>query len=252
MKKKRIIFLLILNLIILVFSFIAFSKIYNINTKNNKNQTIIKENNKKTNISEPIKEETITPIDINELRKKYNNSDIIGVLKIDSINLESIITKTYDNSYYLNHSLYKNKSDLGTEFIDYRNKNDLINEKQINIYGHNTDNIQLMNQLQFHKLEKILKKEEFDKLGKIILYIDNNVIVYEKVLIKIITTDYEYTRLEYISDEEYYNHINNLLSNVTNCIDNCSINNDIIILQTCYYTPENSFILLVGQKINNN
>lgn len=67
---------------------------------------------------------------------KTQNSDVIGWIKVEGTNIEYPVVKSSDNSYYLNHNLYKNKSKAGWVFADYRNKFD-GNDKNIIIYGHN-------------------------------------------------------------------------------------------------------------------
>jgi sortase B len=193
-------------------------------------------------------EEKIDLIDINELRKSYSNNDIVGVIKIDSLDLETVIVKGSDNEYYLKHDINKNKSIFGTEFVDSRNSSNLSYDKQINIYGHNSRNKDYYSKLEFTKLNKIVDKDIFDELSDIYFYIDNEVLIYKPLLVKVITTDNEYTRLVYRDSSVLKKHLSNLTSNTMYCKDDCSINenNNIIILQTCYYEPDNSYLLLIG------
>lgn len=189
-------------------------------------------------------------ININKLRKDKGNDDIVGVVKIDSINLNAIVVKGKDNDYYLKHDLAKKNSIFGTEFVDARNNNDLAHEKQINIYGHNSRIEDYTSKLEFSKLNKITDKNVFNNLSDIYFYIDNDVLVYKPVIVKVITTDYEYTRLVYKSKEVLKKHLDNLSSKTMYCNGDCQIaeDKDIIILQTCYYDPVGSYLLLIGIK----
>ena len=186
--------------------------------------------------------------DINELRKSYSNNDIVGVIKIESIGLETIVVQGSDNSYYLKHDINKNSSIFGTEFVDSRNSTNLTEDKQINVYGHNSRNKDYYDNLEFTKLNKITDKETFEKLSNIYFYVDGAVLEYKPYVVKVITTDNEYTRLIYRSPEILKKHLENLTSNTMYCKDECNIPEDkkIIILQTCYYEPDDSYLLLIG------
>ena len=200
--------------------------------------------------SDIVEKEEKELIDINELKKQYNNNDIVGVIKIDSLDIDGLVLKSKDNIYYLNHDINKNKSIFGTLFVDYRNSNDLSNEKQINIYGHNSRNKDYKDELDFYNLNEIVNKKTFDELSDIYFYVENDVLIYKPIIVKVITTDYEYTRLNLSDQQVLKKHLKNLTSNTMYCKDNCSISeeSDIIILQTCYYDPTGSYLLLIGIK----
>ena len=187
-------------------------------------------------------------IDINKLRNEYGNDDIVGYIKINSISLESAIVQSIDNDYYLNHDINKNKSIYGVPFIDARNKKDLSLEKQINIYGHNSKVEEYLDNLPFSNLRNLTDEEIFNNLSDIYLYTENDILVYEPYIVKVITTDYEYTRLKFTSEEILRNHLNNLVNNTMYCKEPCNIPEDknIIILQTCFYNPKGSYLLLIG------
>ncbi len=186
--------------------------------------------------------------DIKELRKSYSNNDIVGVIKIESLGLETIVVQGSDNSYYLKHDINKESSIFGTEFVDSRNSKNLNEDKQINVYGHNSRNKDYYDNLEFTKLNKIADKEIFDGLSNIYFYIDGEVLVYKPYAVKVITTDNEYTRLVYRTPDILKKHLENLTSNTMYCKDDCNIPEDkkIIILQTCYYEPDDSYLLLIG------
>ena len=234
-KKVLKTFIILLVLIILLYPFSITGDIYHKN---------IAYPNNKTPIIEPEEEN----IDINTLRSNYGNNDILAYVKIDSISLESVVLKTSDNDYYLNHDVYKNKSIYGVPFIDYRNKKDLSSEKQINIYGHNSRVEEFLDDLPFSNLRYITDENTFNNLSDIYLFTENDVLIYEPYIVKVITTDYEYTRLKFVNDEVLHNHLNNLVSNTMYCKDECYIpdDKDIIILQTCFYNPRGSYLLLIG------
>ncbi len=85
-------------------------------------------------------------------------------------------------------------------------------------------------------------------MSDIYFYIDNDILIYKPLAVKVITTDNEHTRLVYRSEEILKKHLTNLTSNTMYCKDDCSISEDnkIIVLQTCYYDPAGSYLLLIG------
>lgn len=202
---------------------------------------------------EPVIEEieqkgTIKTID--EYRSEYNNNDIIARLVIKDLEIDTLIAKTSNNTYYLDHDLNKKESNLGSPFIDFRNSNNLSNERQINIYSHNSDYYEYQEQLPFYRLEKLLNEEPFNNAGNIELYTDNEIMKYEIFAIKIVTTDNEHTVLDSKSEEKWEIHLNKLLSDTKYCKGNCRLGVDekLLILQTCNYNPKGSYIILIAKK----
>lgn len=76
-----------------------------------------------------------------------DNSDIIGSIKIDKINLSNILLQGLDNTYYLNHNYLKEKDKKGEIFLDYQG--DLFNNKKAIIYA-NIDNIRNYSDIKTH------------------------------------------------------------------------------------------------------
>ena len=181
-------------------------------------------------------------IKIITLRNNYQNNDIIAILKIENTDLESIVVKATDNDYYLTHNLKKETSKIGTTFMDYRN---LSTDRKILIYGHNSKTLKT----EFHILENFLDNSFYRNHSKIILEMENETYEYQIFSILVVTTDYQHMKLNF-TDEEWHNHLSYLKENSvydtnTEVLDT----DDIIILQTCYYQPDNSYILLAGKKI---
>ena len=93
---------------------------------------------------------------INELRSKYDNDDIKGILSIDGLDVSIPVVKGKDNSYYLKHAVTKKKSVIGSVFIDYRNN---TTSRQINVYGHNSTKFDP----PFKVLEEYLNKDYYEE-----------------------------------------------------------------------------------------
>ena len=230
---------------ILIFTILSFTNAYYVKP------TIVKKVKSDNNqiIFESKEEKYISPI--NEFRQKYNNQDIIAQLKIPDLDLDEVITKTTDNKYYLTYDLYKNYSIYGNPYVDYRNENNLSNERQINIYGHNIEESWVKDKVQFSKLEKLLDKDIFDSEIDIYLLTEEREIKYELYAIKIVTDDKEHMILDKNSDIEWQQHLDLLLQDTISCKENCKLNSEseILILQTCYFSPKNSYLIIIGKKI---
>ncbi len=56
-------------------------------------------------------------IDFETIRKKYNNKDIKGAIRINNEDFEEIIFQSEDNEYYLKHN-YRGKKTNGEIFVD--------------------------------------------------------------------------------------------------------------------------------------
>lgn len=196
------------------------------------------------------KEETIP--DISSLRLEYQNSDIMARIEIPDLGIDTLVTKTTDNEYYLQHDINKKKSIIGNPYIDYRNNNDFAHEKQINIYSHNVSNKQYREYYPFAKLEDLLNQRIFNKTNDITIYTDNRILKYQLYAVKIITKeDNEHMRLFIPTTTEWQNHLDTMLSNHKYCKGNCQLDNldDILILQTCYYEMDDAYILVIAKKI---
>lgn len=72
-------------------------------------------------------------INIDEMNSEYEET--IGYIEILDTNIAFPIVQGENNSYYLKHLPNGNKNKMGSIFLDYRN--DMYNDKNTIIYGHN-------------------------------------------------------------------------------------------------------------------
>ncbi len=133
----------------------------------------------KEEISELINESSVAAlklepkIDFAKLKEK--NKDIVGYLKVNGTNIDYVVVKGNDNSFYLKHNLYKEYSLPGWIFIDYRNRLD-GQDKNIIIYGHNTTDGSM-----FGTLKNAITKEWFENKNNHIinLVLENRILKYQ-------------------------------------------------------------------------
>lgn len=185
-----------------------------------------------------------------EYREQYGNYDIQAKLEIPNLNIDTLITRTNNNEYYLNYSLNRQWDGLGVPFIDYRNT-DLVNAKQINIYGHNTQRQEFYDQLPFTNLEAYIDYDIFNNYKDVYLSIDEKQMHYEVVAIKILKDgNPEHTMVEFENNGEYLSHINRLLDGALYRSDKAVFfaRDRILVLQVCHYDPMGSYLLVIAKE----
>ena len=197
------------------------------------------------------KEKYVEPY-INELpeaRQTYNNQNIMGRIEIPNMNINNYVTRTSDNSYYLNYNLYNVYDQIGAPFFDYRNTN-LNTDKQINIYGHNTQNNKILDKLPFTNLEQYTNQDVFNNNKDIYLYIDERKVHYEVIAIKIITDDVEHMNIVFDNNKKFVEHSKKLLANALYSRDAEITKKDrLLVLQICHYDPMGSYLLVIGKEV---
>ena len=229
------------RVIIVLIVMIVISGVFLLLRKEEYTNTINEVNDSKLDIK---KEEVSVKDEIDELKKKYNNDEVIAILNIDD-EINTPVAQTNDNQFYLKKSLSLKKSVLGSVFMDYRVNKD---SKQINIYGHNSTKYKP----PFNALEGYLKKEYFNEHKSISLKIDNEVKKYE--IFSIVLADKksteEHMNINYKTDSEWLKHFNRL-KNRTIYKSNIELNeNDkVLVLQTCLFGKYKGKLMVVVAKL---
>ncbi len=153
---KKCVMLIITFTFVSIFIFSAIQIITYINDSN-ENAQIADEISE--NIQEDINEESENNIKYDDkvsvdfASLKAMNSDTVGYLKVNGINIASAVVQAQDNDYYLFHNFNKKYNKAGWIFADFRNRLDGT-DNNIIIYGHNMKNGHM-----FSNLKNILTKE---------------------------------------------------------------------------------------------
>lgn len=160
-------------------------------TTNNEEQ---EENNNKYNI------------DFATLKEK--NSDTVGYLKVNGTEVENVVVKGRDNSYYLKHNFNKEYNTAGWLFADYHNKLDGT-DRNIIIYGHN-----MRNNTMFGTLKNVLNEEWKDvEENRFITFItEEDSYIYEVFSVYQIEAEDYYITTNFKNDEEFLKFANTLKS----------------------------------------
>ena len=211
----------------------------------------LKEEKKKDNYSD--KDDSIdTSNYVNELpslRLQYGNNDIVGKLEITQLNINTMVLRSVNNSYYLDRNVYKQVDGLGMPFFDYRNQ-DLANNRQINIYGHNTQNTNYLSQLPFVNLTAYTDQNIFNNYKRVYLSIDEKQVEYEVIAVKIITDgNNEHMKLIFYSDDDFVNHSAKMLNGSLYVSDDKITKDDrLLVLQVCHYDPPGSYLIVICKE----
>lgn len=244
MKNTNKHYIIIILLVMLIVSILTFNIYKYNNTLKNKiiNSNVIEVNHEINKIN--YEEE------LNKVRNKYNNNDIVGILSNSLDTLNEIVMQSTDNDYYLEHTVYHEYNWRGQTFLDYRN--DINNSDKLIIYGHNSNYYNL----PFKVLENYYNKSYYDENKYLYLQTDLNKYKYEIFSVYVEVSDWEYyNKMKFNTKNEYYNHILKL-KNKSMYDTNVSVNSDdkILIIQTCstkkeYSNYENKFLLIIAKRV---
>lgn len=249
-KKKNYIWIIILLIIsIIMLTFGLFLNFQNNNKLKPKNESAEKETPQ-----EEKKENAIEPYinDLPNIRNEYNNPYIMGRLEIPTLGINSLVTRYTNNDYYLHYSIYNEKDDIGVPFFDYRNE-DLSNNYQINIYGHNTTNQNIMDQLPFIHLESYTDENVFNNSKEILLYTDKELIKYKVIAVKIIDgSNNEHMKLVFKDETDFLDHTSKLLDDTLYKDSDIKLDKKLklLVMQVCHYNPPDTYLLIIGKRIN--
>lgn len=195
-----------------------------------------------------LESNTLESRNIKLLQKKFDNSEIKAILKLDK---EYPVVQTSDNEFYLNHNYYRNYDVIGSIFLDYRIN--VEKSKKILIYGHSSN----MADVDFNILENYYDKSYYEQNKYITLETLNNVFTYEIFSVHIETNDFTYMNMNFDNEEDYFMHITKLKDKSlypTNV--NLNGNDDILILQTCsnhkdYQKYSKKYLLVIARRVLN-
>ena len=168
MKKKRkvkygniiAIIVVILGALTIIYSSFNIIKWYLANRENEKIKEELKENIIIETIENPNdSEEVIQKYQIDFKTLKEQNNETVGYIKVNNTNIDYVVVKHSDNSYYLKHNFMKSLNNAGWIFADFHNKLD-GSDKNIIIYGHNTRDNSMFGSLKNTLNEDWYKNEE--------------------------------------------------------------------------------------------
>ena len=193
------------------------------------------------------------PIDygkiISDVREKYNNDDVKGILEIENTDYIVPVMQSNDNDYYLNHDAYGNNNYMGSIYLDYRVSID--SSRKLLIYGHNSSNIDM----PFKILEEFYDKDYYDNHKYVWITTSTAKKKYEIFSIYVETKDFSYMDVNFASDKDYLEHITKLKEkSMYDTGVEVSSEDEVLILQTCsthkdYSNYQRKYLLIILRRV---
>lgn len=188
--------------------------------------------------------QTIGPTDVEKkeyneyfenMRTKLNglrriNSDVWGWITIPKTTIDYVIMRSDDNEFYLYRSYTKQYNRSGSIFADYRTRNRIEDNRNLIIYGHNTNTTQTM----FYPLLEYATDEDVFKNRQITVTTLDGVYTYEVFSVYDTKKTFNYIRTYFSSDEDYVSFLK-LIEKKSRYHKDVELNADtkILTLSTC-------------------
>ena len=132
------------------------------------------------------------------------NTDIYGWIKVNGTTIDyPVVQADDDNEFYLTRDFNKQENRAGAIFCDYRNSRDILENRNLIIYGHN-----MLDGSRFADLLKYEKDKELFDNGIIELYTEDTVYYYEIFSVSEEDPASGYIQMDFGSDEEYIEFLN--------------------------------------------
>ena len=182
------------------------------------------------------------------------NADIKGWLTIDGTEINNPVYQSTNNTYYQSHNMLKEKSRYGTLFFD---KNSIIEKenssKNITVYGHNTTNGTMFDELDSYHSLSFYKSNPVIKLKT--LYQQNEYLVFAVFITNADPKDdngqiYNYARAEFKDSQDFNAFINEAKKRSLITVPiNISDEAEILTLSTRSNEFENARFVVMAVKI---
>lgn len=218
MEKKKIkikygniiaLLVVLLGCIFVIYSSFNIIKWYLANKENAK----IKEELEKSIVIEKMenpedKEEVIEKYKIDFKTLKEQNGETVGYVKVNNTNIDYVVVKHSDNSYYLKHNFEKKWNNAGWIFADYHNKLD-GSDRNIVIFGHNTRDNSMFGTLKNTLNEDWYKNKDNHK---VIFVTEKETYYYQVFSTYSIKPEDYYINTEFKDDNEFSEFIKTIKS----------------------------------------
>lgn len=177
------------------------------------------------------------PVDFEELQKV--NEDIVGWIKIRSIDISYPIVQGEDNEYYLHRTFEKEDNFAGCIFMNYSNKDDFTDQNTI-IYGHN-----MKNGSMFGKLKKFQEDGTYEKSEYFWIYTPD--VIYQYHIFSAMTVNKTgLTYQTFYLEDDFQKLINTAFEN--SVVDNSDLtvttDDRIVTLSTCTGDDSTRFVVM--------
>lgn len=187
------------------------------------------------------------PIDFEELNRI--NPDLYAWIRIPDTNIDYPIAQhTEDDSFYLNHNMYKQAQFSGSIYSEAVNSKDFSDPVTI-LYGHN-----MKNGSMFQNLHCFEDKEFFDEHPYLFVYTPEGTLVYEVVAAKV--TDNKHIMYQYDFEDEgvfeqYLEEMQEISSMSANVREDVELDEEsrVLIMSTCVGNDEGARYIVQAVRV---
>lgn len=190
-------------------------------------------------------EEVELPTLVPMARGLYNNNDIVAHISIPGTAIDYLITHTDNNSFYLYHDLWLNRTAAGTVFLDYLNSTDFKDPNSI-IYGHN-----MRNGTKFHDVRMYRSREFFEQNYTMIVTTVYDVLYYDIFAIFTTHINFNYIQVEF-EDGEFLKMVEEMKERSYHDTDiEIGEEDSILTLSTCWGPVGTDYRLVLVGRLRN-
>lgn len=142
---------------------------------------------------------------IKELKEK--NTDTVGWIAFDTIDISYPIMQGEDNAYYLKHTFGRKENKSGSIFMEVGNTPD-FNDYHTILYGHN-----MKNGSMFGRLKQYREKSFFEENPCFSIYTEEERYRYEIFSVQVVKADSWVYTIGYCPNKEYQAFLQKLVKN---------------------------------------
>lgn len=180
----------------------------------------------------------------NEEELKSINSDYKMWIQIENTNINYPVVQSSDNDYYLKHNFRKESNISGTVFVE--SANDIDNDKNIILYGHNMRNGTMFNNITNYKEESF-----FNEDNKINIIMNNTLYEYEVFSVYVKNVSEVNLAIGFANEDEFINYAYNEADESLYKKDvDFSAEDNLITLVTCSYEFTDARTIVVARRCN--
>lgn len=180
----------------------------------------------------------------NEEELKSINSDYKMWIQIENTNINYPVVQGSDNDYYLKHNFRKESNISGTVFVE--SANDIDNDKNIILYGHNMRNGTMFNNITNYKEESF-----FNEDNKINIIMNNTLYEYEVFSVYVKNVSEVNLAIGFANEDEFINYAYNEAEESLYKKDvDFSAEDNLITLVTCSYEFTDARTIVVAIRCN--
>lgn len=180
----------------------------------------------------------------NEEELKSINSDYKMWIQIENTNINYPVVQSSDNDYYLKHNFRKESNISGTVFVE--SANDIDNDKNIILYGHNMRNGTMFNNITNYKEESF-----FNEDNKISIIMNNTLYEYEVFSVYVKNVNEVNLAIGFANEDEFINYAYNEAEESLYKKDvDFSAEDNLITLVTCSYEFTDARTIVVARRCN--